>query len=305
MQRSKAISDELNELFETIENQAKEYAEAFSDFRKKRAEFDVLSAEVKKFSGYFNTEMREFADSTKSEINQKLSALKDQLGEVGELRTQYETVLVHKEEIEKNHELYKKTLADAEKAVVEMKAKANEDLMSGLNAMRLRMNNEIANVNSKVFATANAGVKRCETEIIECNKKIDSLIDYDKRAFKDIRADIDSQRGKISTLFKEVGSAPTRTVEVDRISSLCDNLSDRLDTLRIDFDEYEHSTNKNIVDAENSQNVLREEVSALRATLQELSRQSAITRRENSKLKILLVFVLIALLVVAVVALVV
>lgn len=304
MQRSKAISDELNELFETIENQAQEYAEAFSDFRKKRAEFDVLSAEVRKFSEYFNNEMREFADSTKSEISQKLAALKDQLGEVGELRAQYETVLAHKEEIEKNHELYKKTLADAEKAISEMKAKANEDLMSGLNAMRLRMNNEIANVNSKVFATANAGVKRCETQIIECDKKLESLIDYDKRAFKDIRADIDSQRGKITTLFKESGASPTRTVEVDKISSLCDTLSDRLDTLRIDFDDYEYSNNKNIVEAENSQNVLREEVSALRATMQELSRQAEITRRENSKLKIMLVFVALALLVVAVVALV-
>lgn len=234
MQEIKAISPELNNLFNTIESQAEEYANAFDMLSQKSHEFDHNLQTLEQFKKYFSTEFTELAADTKLSINTSLSELDHKLSKVITLHTQFEQIVSFKDSLILLHNQLRSLINSADNSINEFKGKSNLELGSTLNAMKYRIEKEIESLSQKFETKIDFKLKRLETQLINYDQKIASVIDYQNKEFRDIKNDLDSIRGKVHNLFKD--KAPEldtkRNKSNSQITQLQDLFEEKLDAIR-------------------------------------------------------------------------
>lgn len=234
MQEIKAISPELNNLFNTIESQAEEYANAFDMLSQKFHEFDHNLQTLEQFKKYFSTEFTELAADTKLSINTSLSELDHKLSKVITLHTQFEQIVSFKDSLILLHNQLRSLINTADNSINEFKGKSNLELGSTLNAMKYRVEKEIESLSQKFETKIDFKLKRLETQLINYDQKIANVIDYQNKEFRDIKNDLDSIRGKVHNLFKD--KAPEldtkRHKSNSQITQLQDLFEEKIDAIR-------------------------------------------------------------------------
>lgn len=234
MQEIKAISPELNNLFNAIETQADEYAQAFDVLSQKLHEFDHNMRALEQFKKYFSTEFTELAADTKLSINTSLSELDHTLSKVITLHAQFEQIVSFKDSLILLHNQLRSLINTADNSINEFKGKSNLELGSTLNAMKYRVEKEIESLSQKFETKIDFKLKRLETQLINYDQKIANVIDYQNKEFRDIKNDLDSIRGKVHNLFKD--KAPEldtkRNKSNSQISQLQELFEEKLETIR-------------------------------------------------------------------------
>ena len=234
MQEIKAISPELNNLFNSIESQADEYAKAFELLAHKIHEFDLNLKTIEQFKNYFSHEFTELAAETKLNITTSLAELDQTLSKVMSLHSQFEQIVSFKESLILLHNQLRGIINSADAIINDFKSKSNLELSSTLNAMKYRVEKEIENLSQKFESKIDFKLKRLETQLLNYDQKIAGVIDYQNKEFRDVKNDLDSLRSKVHNLFKdkEPDSQAKKNKTNSQISQLQDLFEEKLDAIR-------------------------------------------------------------------------
>ena len=288
MQEIKSISPELNNLFNTIEAQADEYARAFDVLTHKLHEFDNNLHTLERFKSFFSNEFTELAADTKLSINNSLSELDHTLSKVITLHTQFEQIAAFKDSLVLLHNQLRNLISTADVSINEFKSKSNLELGSTLNAMKYRIEKEIESLSQKFETKIDFKLKRLETQLLNYDQKIASVIDYQNKEFRDIKNDLDSIRGKVHSLFKDkdpdIASRKNKTNS--QITQLQELMEEKLDTIRKQLKQVNDVANDDSK-IENSFYAVNDKINSLLEQIAESKQALANSERKIGSLQVI------------------
>lgn len=227
MQDSKAISIEVKELFNVIKTQADEYADAFELLHAKTAEFNHTIESLNRYKDFFKNEFTQLSSETKTSVNSFIKELEDKLNKVEKIYDNLDAINSLKDALYSLQEKLKKQYNQADNIIEGFKSKADLELESTLMSLKFRMEKEIDNMSNKYDAKIDFKLKRLESQLLNYDQKIVSIVDYQNKEFKSIKDDVDSLRYKVNKLFHNSEDAKIGRHEIKNTQIL--QLQERFD----------------------------------------------------------------------------
>lgn len=194
---SKAISNELNELFSTVEKQTLEYAQAFSYISAKIAEFDSKMANLNSFRDEYTTNIAMLTNETRQTVTTLSEDLRSQLDLVVRLNTEYVQIVEFKEALIAMYNKMKFIINQNDLNQREFKNRIETETQKFINACKVRsekaLESSIATIDEKI---ANVS-KEISTKIAASNEQISASV-------KEVKVDIASINGTLTKHENEI-----------------------------------------------------------------------------------------------------
>jgi DNA repair exonuclease SbcCD ATPase subunit len=258
MQESKAISSEIQELFQKISEQAEQYSSAYVAIDKKINQLDELALSLEKFRVNKTSELEDLANSTKWEINKSLEALKSKLDKAEEIYEKLNDILELKRNIHELSENLKNEHNSAAEAIRAFKTISANELDSTLNGVRFKVEKEIEGLAQKFEMKIDFKLKRLESQLFNYDQKIAGIIEFENGEFKKIRDDLDSVRGKVHNLFQDRAQAQKKSDATGQIELLKENIDERI--LSINREIIQMKKQKNDIVHEDTSDIIKNEL---------------------------------------------
>lgn len=194
---SKAISNELNELFSTVEKQTLEYAQAFSYISAKIAEFDTKMANLNSFRDEYTSNIAMLTNETRQTVTSLSEDLRSQLDLVVRLNTEYVHIVEFKESLIAMYNKMKFIINQNDLNQREFKNRIETETQKFINACKVRsekaLESSIATIDEKI---ANVS-KEISTKIVASNEQISASV-------KEVKVDIASINGTLTKHENEI-----------------------------------------------------------------------------------------------------
>lgn len=194
---SKAISNELNELFSTVEKQTLEYAQAFSYISAKIAEFDSKMANLNSFRDEYTSNIAMLTNETRQTVTSLSEDLRSQLDLVVRLNTEYVHIVEFKESLIAMYNKMKFIINQNDLNQREFKNRIETETQKFINACKVRsekaLESSIATIDEKI---ANVS-KEISTKIVASNEQISASV-------KEVKVDIASINGTLTKHENEI-----------------------------------------------------------------------------------------------------
>lgn len=194
---SKAISNELNELFSTVEKQTLEYAQAFSYISAKIAEFDSKMANLNSFRDEYTSNIAMLTNETRQTVTSLSEDLRSQLDLVVRLNTEYVQIVEFKESLIAMYNKMKFIINQNDLNQREFKNRIETETQKFINACKVRsekaLESSIATIDEKI---ANVS-KEISTKIVASNEQISASV-------KEVKVDIASINGTLTKHENEI-----------------------------------------------------------------------------------------------------
>jgi chromosome segregation ATPase len=201
MQDSKAISEDVKELFQMIKAQADEYSNAFELLEQKTSEFNNTIESLNSYKDFFKNEFSHLSADTKIYVNATIKELENRLDKVTTIYDNLDNINSLKEALYQLQDRLKKQYSHVDNIVDEFKNRAEVELGSTLMSLKFRLEKEIDNLSNKYEARIDLKLKRLESQVLNYDQKIISIVDYQNKEFKSLKDDVDSLRYKVNKLF--------------------------------------------------------------------------------------------------------
>lgn len=279
---SKAISNELNELFSTVEKQTLEYAQAFSYISAKIAEFDSKMANLNSFRDEYTTNIAMLTNETRQTVTTLSEDLRSQLDLVVRLNTEYVQIVEFKEALIAMYNKMKFIINQNDLNQREFKNRIETETQKFINACKVRsekaLESSIATIDEKI---ANVS-KEISTKIVASNEQISASV-------KEVKVDIASINGTLTkheneiAVLKEHGAEEVELFESKEETGLEKELA----TLK---DE-----NKKLSDKVKEISSLEKQIKDLKAKVKDMPMQKQAKAQNNTIAIVGLVIAIIAL----------
>lgn len=279
---SKAISNELNELFSTVEKQTLEYAQAFSYISAKIAEFDSKMANLNSFRDEYTTNIAMLTNETRQTVTTLSEDLRSQLDLVVRLNTEYVQIVEFKETLIAMYNKMKFIINQNDLNQREFKNRIETETQKFINACKVRsekaLESSIATIDEKI---ANVS-KEISTKIVASNEQISASV-------KEVKVDIASINGTLTkheneiAVLKEHGAEEVELFESKEETGLEKELA----TLK---DE-----NKKLSDKVKEISSLEKQIKDLKAKVKDMPMQKQAKAQNNTIAIVGLVIAIIAL----------
>lgn len=256
---SKAISNELNELFSTVEKQALEYAQAFSYISAKIAEFDSKMANLDSFREEYTNNIAMLTNETRQTVSSLSEDLRSQLDLVVRLNTEYVQIVEFKESLiamynkmryiinqnELNQREFKNRIElETQKFINTCKVKSDKALEESIDAIDEKIATLGKEISAKL-ATANEQISATLIEMIndisyiketisKQGKDIEVLQEHDSEEVELFESKEDTGIEKEITLLKEENKKlQERIDELHAREKLINELESKLSSLSV------------------------------------------------------------------------
>lgn len=279
---SKAISNELNELFSTVEKQTLEYAQAFSYISAKIAEFDSKMANLNSFRDEYTTNIAMLTNETRQTVTTLSEDLRSQLDLVVRLNTEYVHIVEFKESLIAMYNKMKFIINQNDLNQREFKNRIETETQKFINACKVRsekaLESSIATIDEKI---ANVS-KEISTKIAASNEQISASV-------KEVKVDIASINGTLTkheneiAVLKEHGAEEVELFESKEETGLEKELA----TLK---DE-----NKKLSDKVKELSSLEKQIKDLKAKVKDMPMQKQAKAQNNTIAIVGLIIAIIAL----------
>lgn len=279
---SKAISNELNELFSTVEKQTLEYAQAFSYISAKIAEFDSKMANLNSFRDEYTTNIAMLTNETRQTVTTLSEDLRSQLDLVVRLNTEYVQIVEFKEALIAMYNKMKFIINQNDLNQREFKNRIETETQKFINACKVRsekaLESSIATIDEKI---ANVS-KEISTKIAASNEQISASV-------KEVKVDIASINGTLTkheneiAVLKEHGAEEVELFESKEETGLEKELA----TLK---DE-----NKKLSDKVKELSSLEKQIKDLKAKVKDMPMQKQAKAQNNTIAIVGLIIAIIAL----------
>lgn len=279
---SKAISNELNELFSTVEKQTLEYAQAFSYISAKIAEFDSKMANLNSFRDEYTTNIAMLTNETRQTVTTLSEDLRSQLDLVVRLNTEYVQIVEFKESLIAMYNKMKFIINQNDLNQREFKNRIETETQKFINACKVRsekaLESSIATIDEKI---ANVS-KEISTKIVASNEQISASV-------KEVKVDIASINGTLTKHENEIAVLKEHDAEeVELFESKEETgLEKELATLK---DE-----NKKLSDKVKELSALEKKIKDLKAKVKDMPMQKQAKAQNNTIAIVGLVIAIIAL----------
>lgn len=194
---SKAISNELNELFSTVEKQTLEYAQAFSYISAKIAEFDSKMANLNSFRDEYTSNIAMLTNETRQTVTSLSEDLRSQLDLVVRLNTEYVHIVEFKESLIAMYNKMKFIINQNDLNQREFKNRIETETQKFINACKVRsekaLESSIATIDEKIANVSN----EVSTKMLASNEKISASV-------KEVKIDIASINGILTKHENEI-----------------------------------------------------------------------------------------------------
>lgn len=279
---SKAISNELNELFSTVEKQTLEYAQAFSYISAKIAEFDSKMANLNSFRDEYTSNIAMLTNETRQTVTSLSEDLRSQLDLVVRLNTEYVHIVEFKESLIAMYNKMKFIINQNDLNQREFKNRIETETQKFINVCKVRsekaLESSIATIDEKI---ANVS-KEISTKIVASNEQISASV-------KEVKVDIASINGTLTkheneiAVLKEHGAEEVELFESKEETGLEKELA----TLK---DE-----NKKLSDKVKELSALEEKIIDLKAKVKDMPMQKQAKAQNNTIAIVGLIIAIIAL----------
>lgn len=200
---SKAISNELNELFSTVEKQALEYAQAFSYISAKIAEFDNKMAHLNNFRDEYTNNIAMLTNETRETVTTLSEDLRSQLDLVVKLNTEYVQIVEFKESLIAMYNKMKFIINQNELNQREFKNRIDQETQKFINTCKVRSDKaleaSLATLDEKVASIA----KEIGTKVGLNNEQLTTAINEARSEVAKLKDDIDKNRNDIDVLMEQ------------------------------------------------------------------------------------------------------
>lgn len=210
---SKALSEELNKLFDTVEKQTLDYAQVFSYLSGRIEEFDNKIKELDNYREYFSNNFTNLAAETKVNINNTVEDLREKLDKVLQLHEQYSQIADYKDSLIIMHNQLKMIMEQNVINYKEFMNKCDYEFRNLMHNSRNKLDKELELVYFKSEKKLDTKLKFLEAQLIKLENK---LLAHDERTNREInytKSDINSLRNLINTV-KNVSSGTLSDSEV-------------------------------------------------------------------------------------------
>lgn len=279
---SKAISNELNELFSTVEKQTLEYAQAFSYISAKIAEFDSKMANLNSFRDEYTSNIAMLTNETRQTVTSLSEDLRSQLDLVVRLNTEYVHIVEFKESLIAMYNKMKFIINQNDLNQREFKNRIETETQKFINACKVRsekaLESSIATIDEKI---ANVS-KEISTKIVASNEQISASV-------KEVKVDIASINGTLTKHENEIAELKEHDAEeVELFESKEETgLEKELATLK---DE-----NKKLSDKVKELSALEKKIIDLKAKVKDMPMQKQAKAQNNTIAIVGLIIAIIAL----------
>lgn len=200
---SKAISNELNELFSTVEKQALEYAQAFSYISAKITEFDNKMAHLNNFRDEYTNNIAMLTNETRETVTTLSEDLRSQLDLVVKLNTEYVQIVEFKESLIAMYNKMKFIINQNELNQREFKNRIDQETQKFINTCKVRSDKaleaSLATLDEKVASIA----KEIGTKVGLNNEQLTTAINEVRNEVAKLKDDIDKNRNDIDVLMEQ------------------------------------------------------------------------------------------------------
>lgn len=216
---SRAISNELNELFSTVEKQALEYAQAFSYISAKITEFDNKMAHLDNFRDDYTNNIAMLTNETRETVTTLSEDLRSQLDLVVKLNTEYVQIVEFKESLIAMYNKMKFIINQNELNQREFKNRIDQETQKFINTCKLRsdkaLETSLSTIDEKIAGIA----KEIGTKVGLNNEQLTQAIIEARNELALLRDEIDKNRNDIDVLLEQT------TEEVDLFESKEEDLA--------------------------------------------------------------------------------
>ncbi len=196
---SKALSLELNQLFEKVENQADEYIKAFSALNARIEEFDTKSKELDNYREFFTNNFTNLAAETKISVTNIIEELQEKLDKVIELHKEYDQIVSFKETLILLHNQMRMLITQNDIKQNEFRNKSEYELNNLIINSKNRLDREVKNVYAVTESKIDAKIKFLETQLLKSEQQILLYDDTTKKEISLLKSDINIIRNLFSS----------------------------------------------------------------------------------------------------------
>lgn len=239
---SKALSLELNQLFEKVEKQADEYIKAFSSLKNRIEDFDKKAKELDHYKEYFTNNFTNLAAETRINVTESIETLKDKLDLVIELYNEYDQIVAFKETLILLHNQMRMLIAQNEIKQEEFRNKSEYEINNLIINSKNKLEKEVKNVYSIIETKFDGKIKFLETQIIKLDQKLLLIEENLKKEVLANKSDIN----RIENL-SNAGAYSTPKIVNNKISELeqqFENIKLKNEQLFVDLVDARSSTDK-------------------------------------------------------------
>ncbi len=234
---SKAISKELNALFDTVEKQTLEYAQAFSFLKNRIEEFDRKTNELDNYRDFFSNNFTNLAAETKLNVNTLITELQENLDKVLELHKEYQQIVEYKDSLILMHNQMRMVISQNDLNQREFKRKSDNEVMNFISNAKTKLDREINTAYTNADNKIDAKFKVFETQLLRLEQKSNAEDNNIRKELDSLKAELTNHKSQYKSVKSNNEALFAPDGKLEEISSQIAELSDEMRAIDNDIEQ--------------------------------------------------------------------
>lgn len=278
MENTKALSPEIIGLFERVQNQSQQYADAFDMLEKSRKEFDAAQNRLNELEDNVRKDSELAISKINTSILESLILLKKKAEETATLNLELSSIkefkqslIILQDDLSLLHAKMKVQTDEVDSTLRYFKKKSEMELESTLNGLRAKLDKEIAGEGQKIEFRINLKLRQIENILISLEDKNRIFEDNLSNIFKKLSLEIDLLKNGFSldsgeiTHYSDSHEFQSLSNRLGIIEMMFNTIKDQIDRLDTKAPlEVKHLTDKHLEEIDSK-------ISNLKSSINDLS----------------------------------